>query len=81
LALDEVLASPQVAAREMVLDANDAAGRHYRLLGGAVHWPGEPPRRAVAPPELGQHTDEVLRDWLEYDEQTIRRLRDAKAID
>lgn len=80
LALDEVLASPQVAEREMVLDAFDVQGRRYRVLGGAVHWQGEPPRRAGAPPELGQHTDEILCDWLGYDERTIQQLRDAKAI-
>ncbi|HUY89470.1 MAG TPA: CaiB/BaiF CoA-transferase family protein [Pirellulales bacterium] len=80
LAIDEVLQSPQVAAREMVLEATDAQGRSYRLLGGAVHWQGEPPRRAVAPPELGQHTDEVLQTWLGYDERKIQELRHAKAI-
>ena len=80
LALDEVLASPHVAEREMVLDAIDVKGRRYRVLGGAVHWRDEPPRRAIAPPELGQHTDEVLHDWLDCDDQTIQQLRDAKAI-
>jgi crotonobetainyl-CoA:carnitine CoA-transferase CaiB-like acyl-CoA transferase len=80
LALDEVLESPQVAAREMVLDATDSAGRQYRLLGGAVHWQGEPPRRAQAPPELGEHTDEVLGEWLGYDPTTIQRLRQAGAV-
>jgi crotonobetainyl-CoA:carnitine CoA-transferase CaiB-like acyl-CoA transferase len=80
LALDEVLESPQVAAREMVLDATDSAGREYRLLGGAVHWQGEPPRRAKAPPELGEHTDEVLGEWLGYDPTTIERLRQAGAV-
>jgi crotonobetainyl-CoA:carnitine CoA-transferase CaiB-like acyl-CoA transferase len=80
LALDEVLESPQVAAREMVLDATDSAGRQYRLLGGAVHWQGEPPRRAQAPPELGEHTDEVLSEWLGYDAATIESLRQAGAV-
>lgn len=80
MALDEVLASPQVAAREMVLETSDAAGRSYRLLGGAVHWQGEPPRRAVAPPDLGQHTDEVLREWLGYGANEIAELRRVGAV-
>lgn len=80
LALDEVLASPQVAAREMVLETSDASGRGYRLLGGAVHWQGEPPRRAIAPPELGQHTDEVLREWLGYASEEIAELRRVGAM-
>ncbi len=31
-------------------------------------------------PTLGQHTDEVLRDVLRYDEQEIARLREAGAL-
>ncbi len=80
LAVDEALASPQTAAREMALETTDSAGRKYRLLAGAVHWQSEPPRRLVAPPELGQHSDEVLREWLGYETSQIERLRQQGAI-
>jgi crotonobetainyl-CoA:carnitine CoA-transferase CaiB-like acyl-CoA transferase len=80
LAIDQVLASPQVAAREMVIDTVDSAGRAYRILGSAVHWQDEPPRRASAPPEIGEHTDEVLREWLNYDDVQIDKLHRAGAI-
>lgn len=78
--LDEVLASPQTAAREMVLETTDASGRRYRLLGGAVHWRDAPLRQALAPPDLGQHTDEVLSDWLGYGAEKVRKLRRAGAV-
>ena len=71
---------PQVAAREMVTQVADARGREYRLLAGAVHWQGEPPRVPRCPPDLGQHTAEVLRDWLSYDEAKIAGLRQSGAI-
>jgi crotonobetainyl-CoA:carnitine CoA-transferase CaiB-like acyl-CoA transferase len=80
LALDEVLASPQVAAREMVLDTVDSAGRSYRMLGSAIRWRDEPSRRAVPAPELGEHTEEVLRDWLSYSDERIEDLRRAGAF-
>ncbi|HWB08344.1 MAG TPA: CaiB/BaiF CoA-transferase family protein [Pirellulales bacterium] len=74
LALDDVLVSPQVAAREMVLDAVDSAGRSYRMLASAIHWRDEPPRKAPAAPELGEHTEEVLREWLQYSNERIEDL-------
>ena len=64
LSVDEALASRQVAAHNMVLPVVDRQGRSYSLLGGAIHWQGEPPRSAQAPPEIGEHSDEVLRQWL-----------------
>ncbi len=80
LAVDEVLASEQVAAREMVLPVRDSEGHEFRLLGSAVHWQGEPPRSAKAPPALGQHTDEVLREWLDFGTTKITDLRTAGVI-
>lgn len=80
MALDEVLASPQVAARQMVLATRDAAGRQYRMLGSAVHWRDEPPRQAGAPPDLGQHTAEVLHEWLGYSAERINQIGAAGAL-
>lgn len=33
-----------------------------------------------APPTLGQHTDEVLRDWLDADGPTIAGLRERGMV-
>lgn len=79
LALDQVLAMPQVAARQMVQETQDSAGRRYKLLGSPVHWQDEPPRAAQAPPALGEHTDQVLAEWLGYDAPRIATLRQAGA--
>jgi crotonobetainyl-CoA:carnitine CoA-transferase CaiB-like acyl-CoA transferase len=80
-ALDEILVSSQTTERQMVLETADAAGREYSLLGSAIHWQGEPPRVASAPPDLGQHTSEVLREWLGYSDDRIGEIRAAGAID
>lgn len=80
LALDQVLATPQIAAREMVLEAADAEGRRFRLLGSPIHWEGEPARRGLAPPGLGEHTGAVLREWLGYNDAQIAQLRESGAV-
>ncbi|HVX16099.1 MAG TPA: CaiB/BaiF CoA-transferase family protein [Pirellulales bacterium] len=80
-ALDEILASSQAAERQMVLKTADASGRDYSILGSAIHWHDAPPRVASAPPDLGQHTTEVLRDWLGYSDERIAEIRAAGAID
>lgn len=80
LALDELLASPQVAARQMVIEAVDSAGREYRVLGPAIHWRDQPPRQAGGVPQLGEHTDEILREWLGYSSERIAAVRGAGAL-
>ena len=34
----------------------------------------------VPPPNIGQHTDEILQDWLEYDDDRIAVLRMAGVV-
>ncbi|MBL9124615.1 MAG: CoA transferase [Planctomycetaceae bacterium] len=80
LAVDEALAAPQTAAREMLVEVTDSAGRNFRLVGSPIHWQGEPPRTAAPPPELGADTDQVLRDWLGYSQAQRDELRAAGAL-
>lgn len=80
LAVDEALESPQFAAREMVYEVADASGRRFRLLGSVVHCHDEQRAAPRPPPELGQHTDEVLAEWLGYDQERIAALRIAGAV-
>jgi crotonobetainyl-CoA:carnitine CoA-transferase CaiB-like acyl-CoA transferase len=75
LAIDEVLKTPQVAAREMVQYRTDAAGRRFATVAAPIHYDGRALCSAQAPPEVGQHSDEVLRQWLAYDAERIEELR------
>jgi crotonobetainyl-CoA:carnitine CoA-transferase CaiB-like acyl-CoA transferase len=76
-ALDEILSSPQVAAREMVHDVTDAEGRRYKLLGNPIHYAGRGKQTPQPPPAVGQHSQEVLKEWLDYDAERIAELCDA----
>ncbi len=73
--ISAALESPEVAAREMVREvAHPTAGR-LRLLGTPMKLSDTPARAPAPPPLLGQHSDQVLREILRYDEDTIRELR------
>jgi len=81
LNLDEIVASPQVAARGMVQQLSDAAGRSVPVVASPIHVEGESAACSPqAPPALGEHTNAVLRDWLGYKERRIERLRQQGAI-
>ena len=52
-----------------------------RLAGRPVKFPGSPQRPVTAPPTMGQHTAEVLRDLLGYTDADIAALRESGVID
>lgn len=80
LAIDEVLATPQVAAREMVQQLVDGSGRHFNTVATPIHSGGHAPCSPQAPPAIGEHSDEVLREWLGYDQNRIAELFRAGAV-
>jgi crotonobetainyl-CoA:carnitine CoA-transferase CaiB-like acyl-CoA transferase len=80
LAVDEALASAQVAARGMVAEVTDARGRTYPLLGTPLHWPGHDRQTIQPPPGLGEHTAEILREWLDWNANDITALRQSGVL-
>ena len=57
--MDEVFASPE--GERLVEEIRDPArGGSLRLVRSPLRFDGEPPITRLAPPELGEHTDEVL---------------------
>jgi crotonobetainyl-CoA:carnitine CoA-transferase CaiB-like acyl-CoA transferase len=65
--VDEVLESPEIAARGMIHDIDHPAMGKTRLLGSPLKLSGTPVVPPQAPPTLGQHTVEVLMDALGWD--------------
>lgn len=57
--LAEALADEQTAINGMVLEA-ESARETIRVVGSPVHLADAPVTIRIVPPELGQHTDEVL---------------------
>ena len=75
------LAHPHAVARGMVVDADHSTAGPMRLVGRPIKFPGAPQRPSTAPPTLGQHTVEVLRDELGCSEAQITALRRDGVID
>ncbi len=74
------LNTPQAQARNMVQHVAHPVDGAVPQLGPVAKMSGTPPRIQSAPPHLGEHTDEILREMLGYDEERIRRLREMGAI-
>ena len=70
--LDQVFADPQVQARGIQVDLPHPLGT-VSTVASPVRLSATPVQYRMAPPLLGQHTEEVLRDWLQADhpEQAI----------
>jgi len=62
--LNEVFADPQVVARGLKLELPHPAFGSVPLVASPIRLSATPVRYEQAPPLLGEHTAEVLRDWL-----------------
>lgn len=71
---------PQVQSRGLVQEVDHPTAGRIKILGPAAKLSRTPATVRLAPPPLGYHTDEVLRELLGYDETRLAALREAGAI-
>ena len=71
----EALNSPQTAAREMVTEVEHPTIGSMRMLGLPIRLDGTPASIRRHPPTLGEHTSEILTEYLGMSESEIDRLR------
>jgi len=76
----EAFASEEALARGAVTAASDPRLRQVRMVRSPLRMAGSPTAEPVAPPTLGQHTSEVLRDVLDYSADRIAELEREGAI-
>ncbi|HEX4859551.1 MAG TPA: CaiB/BaiF CoA-transferase family protein [Usitatibacteraceae bacterium] len=62
--LDEVFADPQVRARGTRMRLQHGSGQAVDLVANPIRFSASPVADTLAPPRLGEHGAEVLRDWL-----------------
>jgi crotonobetainyl-CoA:carnitine CoA-transferase CaiB-like acyl-CoA transferase len=81
LGIREALAQPQAVAREMVVETEHAVLGKIPIVNRPIKFAGERQPVPAAPPVLGQHTDEILRDILGLTAARIAELRAAKVVE
>lgn len=80
--IDEVFEDPQIQARGMQVDVphHQAASGTVPLIANPVKFSKTPVQYRRAPPTMGQHTDEVLREVLGCDDAELAALTESAAI-
>ena len=78
--LAEVLADPQVRARQMVGSFDYPGVGEFRALALPYKFLGWDDPQIGRPPALGEHTEQILKERLGYGDEKIAALREAKAI-
>jgi crotonobetainyl-CoA:carnitine CoA-transferase CaiB-like acyl-CoA transferase len=76
----QVFEDPQVLARGMRIEVPHALGGTAPLVRSPMRFSDTPLEHNIAPPLLGQHTDEILRSRIGRSEQEIAQLRESGVI-
>jgi crotonobetainyl-CoA:carnitine CoA-transferase CaiB-like acyl-CoA transferase len=77
--IDQVFSDPQVEHLGMAQGVTKPNGETLTVVAQPIGLSRTPSRIAVAPPEIGQHTDEVLKEFG-YGDAEIAALRQANAV-
>ncbi|MFM8592770.1 MAG: CoA transferase, partial [Chloroflexota bacterium] len=75
----DVEAHPQVVSMGLVEEIDHPTAGTLRVLRSPVRMNGEANVPLTAPPTLGQHTEEILRD-LGYNDAEISAMRESGAV-
>lgn len=78
--IGEVVEDPQIAARDMIVEAQYPGHGALRTFGSPIKLDRTPPRTGGLAPEIGEHTSDVLRDLLGYTADEIDALRSGGTV-
>jgi crotonobetainyl-CoA:carnitine CoA-transferase CaiB-like acyl-CoA transferase len=77
--VDQVSSDPELFSRGLFY-TDRSNGRRIPQVGLGIGVDGNNASYRSAPPRLGEHTDEVLRSVLGYDESEVARLRADRVV-
>jgi len=78
--LADVFADPHVQARNVRIKMRHSLGSDVAMVGNPIRFSESPVQYRNAPPTLGEHTDDVLVDWLRMVGSEVDALRKAKVL-
>ncbi|WP_028206492.1 CaiB/BaiF CoA transferase family protein [Paraburkholderia nodosa] len=78
--LAEVFADPHVQERNVRVEMRHSLGGNVAMVANPVRFSESPVQYRNAPPTLGEHTDDVLLDWLRMDDADVQALRNASVL-
>ena len=73
--VDKVVADPQVLAREMIMEIDHPVEGKLKVPGIPIKLSETPGDIRMTSPLLGQHTEEILKELLNYDDAKIDELK------
>jgi CoA:oxalate CoA-transferase len=73
--VDKAVHDPQVKAREMVVEVQDPDAGTISMAGVPIKLSATPGKVQGRAPRLGEHTEEVLAQWLQLAPEDVARLR------
>jgi succinate---hydroxymethylglutarate CoA-transferase len=76
----EALADPHTEARHMIETVEHSTIGELKLVGMPYKFSDTPASVRLAPPTLGQHTEEILREELGLDAAAVAALRSQKVV-
>ena len=78
--VSDLIDNPQLAHRGQILDMPHSKAGTVPMQGFSIQFGDSPMQLKHAPPTLGQHTEEVLTEWLELANTQIAELRENDVV-
>jgi crotonobetainyl-CoA:carnitine CoA-transferase CaiB-like acyl-CoA transferase len=78
--MEHLFNDPQVIHRDMIADVPHPTIGTLKLVGIPIKYSETPGTIRMAPPLLGEHTEEILTDVMGYSKEKISELREQRAI-
>jgi len=79
--IEQALNDEQVTHRNMLVDVPHPAGGSVKVPGNPIKLSESTDEEFLAPPLLGEHTKEVLNEWLGYSDKELESLDKLQIIE